>query len=397
MRSGWHVLGDHARNRVPVESCGAVFTLSTVPLSTRAGRTCNHAGQMPSSHRYNRTGQLLRLALDMAGTREGLSVMDVRERIGVSHRTAERLMAALREVFPAIEAVPGEGRSLRWRLPQGHAAPLASATAIQLAELGAATERLRREGAPAERVAALEDLGRHVRLVIRQDVRRRISTDAEALMEAEGMAVRPGPKPALIDGLFSTIRKAILSCHELDVTYARSGKEPVVHRLKPLGVLYGARPYLVGSVAGTPGDPTMFRLDRVLSAGVRTESFTHEDFDLKAWAAKSFGVFQGDEPDAVILRFSAEVADDARRWHFHGTQTMTDLPGGQLLVRFTACGRREMIHHLATWGEHVEVLEPADLRRELAAWARSVSTHHRRIPQAEDAVQAGHMIEARVS
>jgi predicted DNA-binding transcriptional regulator YafY len=332
--------------------------------------------------RHAQVSALLRLALDMAGTREGLSLTDIAARAGVSRRTAERHLAALKAAFPAIEPVPGDGRSLRWRLPHGYVSPFLAPTAVELAELDAAAARLRYEGAPPERVAALESLAARVRAAMRSGPLFKAAPDVERLMEAEGTAARPGPRPALVPGLLAKIRQAILSDHELEITYARPGAEPTVRRLQPLGVLHGALPYLVGSVAGTPGDPTLFRLDRVRGVAIRPETFVHDPgFDLAAWAERSFGVFQGDEADDVVLRFSAEIAADVRAWRFHGTQTTEDLPDGRLLVRFTACGWREMIHHLATWGEHVEVLEPDDLRRELANWAREIATHHRRVPR----------------
>ena len=41
---------------------------------------------------------------------------------------------------------------------------------------------------------------------------------------------------------------------------------------------------------------------------------------------------------------------------------MEELEDGSLLVRFRAGGKLEMCWHLFTWGEHVEVVEPAQLR-----------------------------------
>jgi predicted DNA-binding transcriptional regulator YafY len=215
---------------------------------------------------------------------------------------------------------------------------------------------------------------------MRQQALSRAAPDVEVLTQAEGIAIRPGPRPLIAAGLLAEIRNALLSSREIDIAYARPGHDPAIRRLRPLGLLYASRSYLLASVVGTPGEPTLFRLDRIEAVSLRAEAFTRDpDFDLSAWASRSFGVFQN-EPDEVVLRFSDISADEARAWHFHSTQVMEDLPDGRLLVRFTACGRLEMIHHLATWAQHVEVLEPADLRREVAAWARRVATHHRRVP-----------------
>jgi hypothetical protein len=49
-------------------------------------------------------------------------------------------------------------------------------------------------------------------------------------------------------------------------------------------------------------------------------------------------------------------------------------PRGQLLAQ---PGR---LQHLVTWEDTVEVLEPARLREQLAAWARKAADHHARAP-----------------
>jgi predicted DNA-binding transcriptional regulator YafY len=60
--------------------------------------------------RQSRLVQLLRIAMEMAGSREGLSLADIASREGVSHRTAERYLATLKAAFPALEPVAGDGR-----------------------------------------------------------------------------------------------------------------------------------------------------------------------------------------------------------------------------------------------------------------------------------------------
>ncbi|WP_198382977.1 YafY family protein [Roseomonas sp. KE2513] len=335
--------------------------------------------------RYSRIRDLLALALAMASTREGLSLADMQARLGVARRTAERLRDALEAAFPNIERIDDDGRVRRWRLPHGALSGLLAPTAVELAELEAAARRLREDGASPERAAALESLAGRVRAAMREGALRRTATDVAALMEAEGTAARPGPQPTLPAGLLGTIREAILACREINFLYLRPNVEPALRRARPLGLLYGARPYLVASLPGTPGDPTIFRLDRMRDLVLREEAFERDpSFDLSEWAGQSFGVWRS-EPDNVVLRFSADAAEDAKGFRFHRTQQLEALPDGRLLVRFTAAGRLEMIHHLAIWGTTVEVLAPKNLRKELAEWARHIARQHRRSPGAGEA------------
>jgi hypothetical protein len=64
----------------------------------------------------------------------------------------------------------------------------------------------------------------------------------------------------------------------------------------------------------------LWRLDRIVSIDLIDRSFKRrEDFDLAAYAARSFGVFQEDPID-VVLRFTPEATEDAARWLFHPSQ-----------------------------------------------------------------------------
>ena len=64
----------------------------------------------------------------------------------------------------------------------------------------------------------------------------------------------------------------------------------------------------------------------------------------------------------VVWRFDADAAPRAENFIFHPAQTLERERDGSLLVRFKACGVLEMCWFLYQWGEHVEVLQPAELR-----------------------------------
>ncbi len=120
----------------------------------------------------------------------------------------------------------------------------------------------------------------------------------------------------------------------------------------------------------------LWRLDRIASMDLLDRSFTRRaDFDLAAYAAQSFGVFQ-EEPVDVVLRVAPEAAGEARCWMFHPSQTLEPEPDGALLVRFRAGGVLEMCWHLFTWGTTVTVIAPDDLRRTLAGMAAAAADHH---------------------
>ena len=98
--------------------------------------------------RYEKAETILRIAPDMQGTAEGLSLEDIQRNYSdkpLSRRTAERLRDAIERVFPQTQqANPGE-LPKRWRLPVGTVSGFASVSAEELADLAAGVSLLRRE------------------------------------------------------------------------------------------------------------------------------------------------------------------------------------------------------------------------------------------------------------
>ncbi len=258
---------------------------------------------------------------------------------------------------------------------------LVGAEPAELVELEAAARRLREEGAAAGRAEALERLAAKLRGAMKAADLRRAEPDVEALMQAEGTAIRPGPRPVVSAALLAAIRHAMLACQRMRLRYGADLAAAREHVVEPLGLLHGQRPYLVAQITDALQGPSVFRLDRVRDHAVLADAFVRDPaFSLQAYAQRSFGVWQ-EEPLAVCLRFSGAAAAEAASFHFHPTQTLHPQPDGRLLVRFTAGGALEMCQHLVTWEDAVEVLQPAALREQLAAWARKAADHHAHVPR----------------
>jgi hypothetical protein len=103
--------------------------------------------------RHEKAETVLRIALGMVGSAEGLSLQDIQQNFSdrpLGRRTAERLRDAVERLFPRLEqANPGEVPK-RWRLPDGSLRGLADISAQELADLGTATVLLRRENLHAQ-------------------------------------------------------------------------------------------------------------------------------------------------------------------------------------------------------------------------------------------------------
>jgi predicted DNA-binding transcriptional regulator YafY len=303
--------------------------------------------------------RLLRLALQLAGTRTGMTIDEMAEFLDVSRRTAERLRDSLAELFPALECWEDDGRIKRWRMPGSALVGLSEPRPETVAAVEVAARDSTARG-EADRATLLRDAAATLRALMRPGALAKAEPDIEALMQAEGIAMRPGPRPIIAHGVLANIRRAILGMQLIVVRYKAAGAEDAATRiLCPYGILYGGRGWLVAHVEDLP-DMRLWRLDRISSVDLLDRNFDRrEDFSLAEYAAQSFGVFQ-EEPQDVVLRFAPEAAEDAAGWVFHPTQTMHVDSEGALVVQFRCGGMLELSWHLYTWKGKVEVLEPRD-------------------------------------
>ena len=323
--------------------------------------------------RHEKLSQGLRLILSLAGSRTGRSMADITEDLGCGRRTAERLLAAIRQVCGDLEEVPTSEPTKRWRMRPGPLTRSLALTVPEVVEIEAAARRLQEEGLH-DRAATLRDAANKLRAMMDANALLRAETDVEALLASEGLAARPGPKVRVERGLIEALRNALLANQRIRVTYRGTSGERT-HLLEPCGLLYGQRPYLLAVKTGKP-DAAVWRLDRIVNVEASNEAFeARPGFDLKTLAAQCFGVWR-EAPMDVALRFTGTAAREAADWLFHASQTLEPQPDGSLVVRFRAGGMEEMVAHLAGWGETVEVLAPEALRHRLASLGQALVRRH---------------------
>jgi predicted DNA-binding transcriptional regulator YafY len=318
---------------------------------------------------FHKAQDLLKLAELAASRHSGVSLPDIAEEFGVNMRTAQRMVRALESTFPSVSIKTDSDRRRWWKLRDTAMLGMRGIYDRELVALEMSIRRAKREGAVSE-VEALQALRGRLMATLPSSHARRAEVDAEAVLEAQGYACRPGPKVKTSPAVTGAIAEALKAPFSLIIRYqGKQDAEPRDRTVEPYGMLLGTRHYLIARDPSNGSAFRRFRLDRITDAKITGQSFIRDkDFDLDAYAAQSFGSFHSDaEFGLVVWRFSPGAAATAREFMFHPDQIMTDHADGGLIVTFRASGLVEMAWHLYQWGDTVEVIEPLELR-EMMAW-----------------------------
>lgn len=306
---------------------------------------------------YEKTHDLLDLAIWMQSNREGVSLNDIANYFQVSRRTAERMRDMILLQFPQTEELQ-EGNSKRWRIPQGTLKDFIQFSAEELAAIETA-QRLLQQNKLDDKLLLLNNVYNKIKASIKPATYHKIAPDTEALLEAEGFVLRAGPKLNINAEILNKLKEAVLSCKKTEITYKTPNGKNSTQLIEPYGFLYGNKHYLV-AFSDYSQDFRYYPLHKINKIKILNEYFIRDEkFSLQKYTEKSFGVYQ-EKPFEVEWLFSPNVADDAEQYVFHPTQQLTRNKDGSLTVKFKAGGRLEMDWHLYTWGNNVKVIKPSD-------------------------------------
>lgn len=308
---------------------------------------------------YEKTQKLLELVLLMQNREEGVSIKDIMEKFDVSKRTAIRMKDMVKSQFSQIKEITGAHNTKRWVLPSSSIDKYISFSLTEINALQNAIKLMKKR--LPEDVNALETMLYKIKSSMNSDILNRIEPDAEALLEAEGYALRPGPKIKINAEFMEKLRHAVIACKVIKIKYQSKTKNEwrTVH---PYGFLYGNKHYLIAWHVKKKA-MCHFDLNNIEKIEVLDEYFVRDtDFSLEKFAEQSFGVYQ-EEPFEVEWLFDKDVAHEAAKYIFHPSQKTHFNDDGTLTVKFFAGGAREMDWHLYTWGKHVKVIKPKDFNK----------------------------------
>jgi predicted DNA-binding transcriptional regulator YafY len=125
--------------------------------------------------------------------------------------------------------------------------------------------------------------------------------------------------------------------------------------------------YLIGHDE-TRGELRTFKVARISRLAITPDTFEPDpDLEVERRLAAGWDMIADQPAVEVVLRFSSAVAARIRETRWHPSERIEPAPGGGLRWRATVSGTKEIVLWILSWGDDVEVLEPAALRTEVAA------------------------------
>jgi proteasome accessory factor B len=120
-----------------------------------------------------------------------------------------------------------------------------------------------------------------------------------------------------------------------------------------------------------------FKIERITELALTPDTFeAPEAGTLEAAQTRAWDII-ADQPEAeVVLHFAAPVAARVREATWHPTQEVEPTEDGGLLWRARVSGTLEIRLWVLSWGADVEVLEPAELREDIAATVRQAAARY---------------------
>jgi len=310
----------------------------------------------------DRTARLIKVMFILHENPQGLRVVDIAGRCGVTVRTTYRDLDALQSLLsvPIWEKGTKRGILEDYFLPPIHLS-LPEAMTIFLAARLMARFANRYDPNIASTFMKLNAV---VPVPLRDQIRRTMDWMEE--QRKDEMHLR----------ILATLAEAWVNQRTVRIRYQALLDEEATERsidpyfIEPAAA--GHSSYVIGYCHRT-NEIRTFKIERIRAIEMTSEHYAiPPDFDANSYLASAWGIVADGELQTVKLRFDRQVARLLEEVTWHPSQVTERQPDGSVIVTLRVLITVELRSWILGWGEKVEVLEPEELREEIAETARAM-------------------------
>ena len=316
--------------------------------------------------RFERIVRLHRLLA--ANRRYGVTLAQIMERLECSRATARRVIAHMRLYLGAPLIWDPKLRRYRYAEREGEGPWELPGLWLGADELHAllAAERLLEQVEPGLLEPELGPLRRRIRELLR-----RVPGGGEALAGRVRLAPigRRQPSPEA----FRTVADALARRRRLRILYhGRASDEETERTVSPQRLVHYRDNWYLDAWCHLRRGLRTFALDRIRRVRVLEEAAKAvPEARLERYYARSYGIFGGEPRHEAVLVFTAERARWVAEERWHPEQRGRTLDDGRYELRIPYGDPRELVMDILKYGPDVEVVAPAELRRQVAERLRS--------------------------
>lgn len=299
----------------------------------------------------------------------GLSLQELRNRLGISERTLARYIQTLKESFfdeegePLVEVVRGASQG---RLRFKRKGLDLEGSAYELMSLYMGLDMMSFLSGTFIQEDAQTALDR-----MQTQVQRQHGNQTALLMKdfhKKFVNHTETPKDySDANAVLDRLVKALVLQREVVVLYRRRDGGEKRHQLKPLSLLmYKRGLYLIGRKQRDNGEEVelTLALEGIQNLSIlEDKAFAYPmDYEPSKRFNRNFGLVQVGDPERVVLRFQKNVASNLAGRKIHTSQEMIHLDDGGLELTMELAVSDELVGWILSWAHFCQVLEPKSLR-----------------------------------
>ncbi len=179
--------------------------------------------------------------------------------------------------------------------------------------------------------------------------------------------------------VIAALTRAIQHHFTVQITHATpQHRNAVEYRLDPYRLHYYQGGLYLIALDHAKDDLRTFAAERICTVVVTRSRFTPPPVEtLDELQSTAFQLIHG-EPQLVRMRFSPEQAPYIAERTWHESQTLEPQPDGSVILSLRVASLWEVKRWLIGWGAESEVLDPDDLRLDIAATAQQMAAMYQR-------------------
>lgn len=164
--------------------------------------------------------------------------------------------------------------------------------------------------------------------------------------------------------IWEKVFRAVQNKRVVRIWYKKPGeKQNISRKIKIYHIACHRSEWYLIAYSNVSREIRLYVVSRIKKAELLKENYAiPEDFDIKSYWGKNFGIYPHERDYEVELNFAAEIAHLVKEKAWNQDWDITDLADGGIRLKMTVGHLLEVKRWVLSWGRDVQVIKPPELR-----------------------------------